>query len=97
MTLTTRASVSVIEDGGRKAAPEDVDTYLLAASPTIFQTLGVPITRRRAFDEPEQLALHPRVAVVSERTRALSLRNGEAVGREVTLKPAAARRPRHSP
>lgn len=85
MTLTTRASVSVIEDGGRKAAPEGIDTDLLAASPTIFQTLGVPITRGRAFDERDEVG-SPRVAVVSERTARSLFGTAQAVGREVTLK-----------
>jgi hypothetical protein len=62
-----------------------VSAPLLAASPSIFKTLAVPIVRGRAFDVRDTAASAP-VVVVSERTARQVFGTAEAVGRELLLR-----------
>jgi predicted permease len=59
-------------------------TWMIAAGPEIFRTLGIPIVRGRAFDERDT-ASSSHVAVMSERTALETFGTVEAVGRSITL------------
>ncbi len=83
MTLTAWADISS-ESGRRQRGQDRQSTDLLAASPSVFDTLGVGITRGRAFDERDQLS-SPRVAVASEHTARAFFGTADAIGRQVTL------------
>ncbi len=83
MTLTAWADVSS-ENGRRQTDQERQRTDLLAASPSVFDTLGVGITRGRAFDVRDQLSSPP-VAVASEHAAHAFFGTTDAVGRQVTL------------
>jgi putative ABC transport system permease protein len=56
----------------------------IAATPSIFQTLGVPILRGRGFDERDQAGAPP-VVIVSEFTARRVFGNTDAVGRQLTV------------
>ncbi len=56
----------------------------IAATPSIFQTMGVPILRGRGFDERDR-AGGPAVVVVSEFTARRMFGAAEAVGRQLRL------------
>ena len=56
----------------------------IAATPSIFQTIGVPILRGRGFDERDQ-AGGPPVVVISEFTARRVFGSADPVGRQLTL------------
>jgi putative ABC transport system permease protein len=56
----------------------------IAATPSIFQTLGVPILRGRGFDERDQ-AGGPPVIIVSEFTARRVFGQADPVGRQLTV------------
>ena len=60
---------------------------LLAASPSIFRTLGVPLVRGRGFDGRDNAATVP-VVVVSEHTARQVFGTTDVVGRELLLRNA---------
>ncbi len=65
----------------------------IAATPRIFQTLGVPILRGRGFDERDTAGARP-VVVLSEQTARRLFGTIEVVGNEIQLKPSANTEPR---
>lgn len=56
----------------------------IAATPSIFQTLGVPLLRGREFDERDQ-AGGPPVVILSEFTARRVFGNADPVGRQLTV------------
>jgi putative ABC transport system permease protein len=56
----------------------------IAATPSIFQTLGVPILRGRGFDERDQAGAPP-VVILSEFTARRVFGNADAVGRQLNV------------
>jgi putative ABC transport system permease protein len=81
---TPIASVIARQDG--TATPRiSVYTPLLAATPSIFKTLGVHITRGRAFDDRDGAASQP-VVVVSEHTAVQAFGSIDVVGRQLIMK-----------
>src|SRR5258708_6699908 len=81
------ASVSPMPSGSRKSM------YMLAATPEIFDTLGVPIPRGRPFASADdrQSAL---VIVISERTALTLFGTTNVVGRQATFQAGKDRSPR---
>ena len=65
---------------------DHISAPLLAATPSIFETLGVPIVRGRAFDDRDGKSAPP-VAVLSEQAARQMFRSSDAVGRRVVLRP----------
>jgi predicted permease len=61
----------------------------IAATPRIFQTLGIRIVRGRGFDDRDDASAAP-VAVISERTAIDLFGTTDAVGRPMIIKPRAA-------
>lgn len=61
----------------------------IAATPRIFQTLGIRIVRGRAFDDRDDASAAP-VAVISERTALNLFGTTDAVGRPMIFKPRTA-------
>lgn len=59
----------------------------VAATPRIFQTLGVPILRGRGFDDRDAGGARP-VVVLGEQTARRLFGTIDAVGREIQLKPS---------
>jgi len=62
--------------------------WMIAASPEIFRTLGVPIVRGRQFDDRD-LTAASHVVVLSERTANVMFGTLDAIGRSLTLKESA--------
>jgi predicted permease len=62
------------------------DAYVLASTPDIFRTLGVPILRGRAFDARDDKAA-PRVSVISEITARTLFGTADAIGRQISIRP----------
>jgi predicted permease len=62
----------------------DVSVTGIAATPSIFTTLGVPILRGRGFDERDHAGAAP-VTVISEHTARKFFGTVEAVGRTIVL------------
>ena len=58
----------------------------VAATPRIFQTLGVPVLRGRGFDDRDGAGTRP-VVVLGEQTARRLFGTIEAVGREIQLQP----------
>ena len=84
-TYTPIASVTSTDKPFLPGRETYVSAPLLAASPSIFKTLAVPIVRGRAFDVRDTAATAP-VVVVSERTARQVFGTAEAVGRELLLR-----------
>jgi len=64
----------------------------LAATPSIFRTIGVPILRGRAFDDRDHAGAAP-VVVLSERTARTMFGTADAVGRQLVVRQQWARVP----
>jgi putative ABC transport system permease protein len=60
------------------------ETAAIAATPSLFKTIGVPILRGRGFDDRDGSGAPP-VVVVSEHTARLIFGSADAVGRLVVL------------
>jgi putative ABC transport system permease protein len=60
-------------------------TDMLASTPSIFRTLGVPIVRGRAFDARDDAAA-PNVMVVSDKTARTFFGTADAVGRQLVTR-----------
>jgi putative ABC transport system permease protein len=85
MVTTEDEPFTAARDTGRSAA-------VIAASPELFETVGVKIRRGRNFTERDDAAA-PRVAVISERLARDVFHSVDVVGRKLVL----AARPRLSP
>ncbi len=83
MVLTAWADVGA-GTGRRQMGQERESADLLAASPSLFETLGVEITRGRAFDARDGVS-SPRVVVASEHAARAFFGTADAVGRLVSL------------
>ncbi|MEX1128783.1 MAG: ABC transporter permease [Vicinamibacterales bacterium] len=66
------------------------DASLLAATPGLFRTIGVPILRGRGFDERDDAGAAP-VVVLSETTVRKLFGTSEVLGRDLLMKDAFAR------
>lgn len=84
-TFTPIASVTSSDKPFLPGRDTYVSAPLLAASPSIFKTLAVPIVRGRGFDMRDTAASAP-VAVVSERTARQVFGSAEVVGSELLLR-----------
>src|SRR5260221_571274 len=85
MVTTENEPFTTTRDTGRSAA-------VIAASPQLFDTVGVTIRRGRSFTERDDAAA-PRVAVVSERLARAVFQSVDVVGRKIVV----GARPRLSP
>ena len=72
------------DDAPAAAADRGVDAVAIAASPSIFATLGVPILRGRGFDDRDDAAAPP-VLVLSDFTARRLFGESNAIGRQVSL------------
>lgn len=70
---------------------EYVNAAGIAATPSIFRTIGVEILRGRGFDERDHAGATP-VVVISEYTARMSFGANEAVGRELLVESAGSGR-----
>lgn len=84
-TYTPIASVTSTDKPFLPGRETYVSAPLLAASPSIFQTLAVPIVHGRAFDVRDTAA-STAVVVVSERTARQVFGTTEVVGRDLLLR-----------
>jgi len=71
-------------DAGSAKAREGEKMPAVAATPSIFLTLGVPITKGRGFDKRDDEAAKP-VIVLSEHAARTMFGTTDAVGRQLTL------------
>jgi predicted permease len=69
------------------------EALVVAATPRIFQTLGIPILRGRGFDDRDNAGT-ALSAVLSEQTARRLFGTADAVGRQVQLKPGSSAGPR---
>jgi putative ABC transport system permease protein len=84
MTMTSWAQVTTPEKPFVAGRPADM-AAVIAATPDIFATLGVPILRGRAFDERDTFDA-PRTMVIAERTARGMFGTADAVGRQVMIR-----------
>ncbi len=87
--VPTVSRLSVAMTGAVGRGSENLEARSIAATPSIFQTLGVPIVRGRGFDVRDHAGA-PRVVVVSELTARRVFGTTDAVGRELLLQGRAA-------
>jgi len=84
MAGTSWAQVTTPEKPFVTGRPADM-ARVIAATPDIFATLGVPILRGRAFDERDTFDA-PRTMVIAERTARSMFGTANAVGRQVMIR-----------
>ncbi len=86
MTMTSWAHVTTPDKPFVPGPGHERDFgWVIAATPEIFATLGVPISRGRAFDYRDDAAA-PRVMVVSEHTARAMFGTANAMGRQVMFR-----------
>jgi putative ABC transport system permease protein len=61
-------------------------TDMIAATPEVFGTLGIPIVRGRAFDDRDDRTA-PHVMIVSEKTSRTFFGTTDAIGRQLMVQP----------
>jgi predicted permease len=84
-TYTPIASVTSIDKPFLPGRDTYVSAPLLAASPSIFRTLSVPIVRGRGFDSRDTAASAP-VVVISEHTARQIFGTADVVGKALLLR-----------
>jgi predicted permease len=80
----TSAASFTVPGGAPASGRETVRAVLLAATPSIFDTLGVAVVRGRGFDTRDAAGT-PAVVVVSELTARQLFGSREAVGRQIRM------------
>jgi putative ABC transport system permease protein len=83
LSWTPWATMTLPGDPPKPRAQRDI-TGMIAASPDIFRTLGIPIVLGRQFDDRD-IASAAHVIVLSENTAKSLFGTGSAISRQVTL------------